>query len=137
MKILNFKGFSNVPSSCEYTIGELEARTAIVFYQKEFSGTSISNMIESLTMHVLAHELPGTPPDNVRVFQHINPELKPALEWQEVQFGSTGPITEDTSIIRGLIDIIVQSDSNPEYFVDDPVWSSVTEEEKELLSLIS
>ncbi|MDO8908000.1 MAG: hypothetical protein Q7W55_05800 [Pseudohongiella sp.] len=137
MKILNFKGFSNLPSSCEYAIGELDGHTAIVFYQRDVRGTSITNMIESLTMHVLAHELPGTPPESVRVFQHISPELKPAIEWQEVIFGSTGPIEADSSIVRGLVDIFTQSDSIPEYFVDDPLWRQVSEDEKETLSLIT
>lgn len=91
---LNFNGFSNAPSSCEYGIGEIGDKVAIVFYQRELVGTSITNMIEHLTIHVLAKVLPEVSPEKIRVFEHYNPELKPIIEWQEVRFSDSGVIDE-------------------------------------------
>jgi len=136
MIILNFNGFGNAPSSCEYGIGEIDGSIAIVFYQNALIGTSITNMIEHLTIHVLANNLPGTPPENVRVFEHYNPELRPMIEWQEVSFGSSGEIDEGRSVIRKLIELVIPSTDSPKYYVDAPIWNPVTNESIEVLSQI-
>jgi hypothetical protein len=136
MENLNFNGFGNTPSSCEYCVGEINGGVAIVFYQNASIGTSITNMIEHLTIHVLANRLTGTPPENVRVFEHYNPELKPIIEWQEVSFGSSGEIDEGKSVIGRLIELVIPSTDSPRYYVDAPIWNPVTRDEIEILSQI-
>jgi hypothetical protein len=93
-------------------------------------------MIEHLTIHVLANRLTGTPPENVRVFEHYNPELKPIIEWQEVSFGSSGEIDEGKSVIGRLIELVIPSTDSPRYYVDAPIWNPVTRDEIEILSQI-
>lgn len=136
MKTLNFKGLGNTPSSCEYAIGEIGDKAAIIFYQKELSGTSITNMIEHITIHVLVNELPSVSPDKVRVFEHYNPELKPIIEWQEVKFSDSGVIDEGKSITQKLVGLIIPSKVPPKYYVDSPEWSPVSKREIGLLTEI-
>jgi|GEM_PF-4222872 len=136
MKTLKFSGFSNVSSECEYGIGEIGDKIAIVFYQRELIGTSITNMIEHLTIHVLATELQETSPDNIRVFEHYNPELNPIIEWQEVQFSDSGVVDEGKSIITKLIELVFPSGNPPKYYVDSPVWGGVSNQNIQVLSKI-
>ncbi|MFB2638263.1 hypothetical protein ACE02P_09570 [Shewanella bicestrii] len=136
MRTLNFYGFSNTPSSCEYEIGEIEDKVAILFYQKELAGTSITNMIEHLTIHVLAEDLPGTPPENIRVFEHYNPELNPIYEWAEVRFSDSGKIDEGKSILKKIVELVFPSGAPPRYYVDSPEWLKVSEQNIALLSNI-
>lgn len=136
MPVLNFNGFSNTPSSCEYGIGEIGNKTAIVFYQKEPIGTSITNMIEHLTIHVLAEELPGVSPENIRIFEHYNPDLNPIYEWAEVQFSDSGKINEKKSILKKLVELVFPSGTPPKYYVNSPEWLGVSEQNIALLSNI-
>ncbi|ENM3816593.1 hypothetical protein EFU53_000397 [Vibrio cholerae] len=136
MNTLKFSGFSNIPSECEYGIGEIGDKIAIVFYQRELIGTSITNMIEHLTIHVLATELQGKSPENIRVFEHYNPELNPIIEWQEVQFSRSGVVDERKSIITKLIELVFPSGNPSKYYVDSPVWSRVSDEDIQVLSKI-
>lgn len=133
---LDFPGFNNVHSQCEYDVGNVRGKKAIIFYQKTLVGTSITNKIESLTMHVLATELPGIDPKNVRVFEHHNPDLEPIYEWAEVQFSDSGMINENKSIIRKLVEFISPSGVLPKYYVNGPRWSNVLEQDIELLAEI-
>lgn len=137
MRTLEFNGFSNTPSSCEYGIGEVEGKAAILFYQRELSGTSITNMIEHLTVHVLAEDLPGILPENVRVFEHYNPKLNPIYEWAEVRFSESGKIDEGKSILKKLLELVFPSGKPPKYFVDSPQWLKVSEQNIDLLSDIN
>jgi len=136
METLDFNGFGNTPSSCEYGVGEIDGSVAIVFYQNALIGTSITNMIEHLTIYVLANSLSGTSPENVRVFEHYNPELRPIIEWQEVSFGSAGEIDDGKSVIRKLIELVIPSTESPRYYVDAPIWNPIASEEIEVLSQI-
>lgn len=137
MKTLKFYGFSNTPSSCEYGIGEIDGKVAILFHQRELSGTSITNMIEHLTIHVLAEELSGTLPEDIRVFEHYNPKLNPIYEWAEVVFSETGKIDEGKSILKNLVDLVFPSGTPPKYYVDSPKWLKVSEQNIVLLSNIN
>ena len=136
MRTLEFNGFSNIPSSCEYEIGEIGDKVAILFYQRELRGTSITNMIEHLTIHVLAEDLPGTSPEDVRVFEHYNSDLNPVYEWAEVRFSDSGKIDEGKSILKKLVGIIFPSGKPPRYYVDSPEWIKVSEQNIALLSNI-
>jgi hypothetical protein len=136
MKTLNFHGFSNAPSSCQYGIGEIGDKVAILFYQKELIGTSITNMIEHLAIHILAKELPGTSPENIRVFEHYNPDLNPIYEWAEVRFSNSGEIDEGKSILKKLVELVFPSGNPPRYYVDSPEWGNVSEQDIALLSKI-
>lgn len=136
MKTLNFHGFSNAPSSCQYGIGEIGDKVAILFYQKELIGTSITNMIEHLAIHILAKELPGTSPENIRVFEHYNPDLSPIYEWAEVRFSNSGEIDEGKSILKKLVELVFPSGNPPRYYVDSPEWGNVSEQDIALLSKI-
>lgn len=93
-------------------------------------------MIESLTMYVLANDLPNLSPDQIRVFEHYNANLKPIIEWQEVKFRKHGKIEKTESIISLIINAIFSSKETPKYYVDDPVWISVTDEQISILSKI-
>lgn len=136
MKNLNFHGFSNTPSSCQYGIGEIGGKVAILFYQKELIGTSITNMIEHLVIHILAKELPGTSPENIRVFEHYNPDLNPIYEWSEVRFSKSGEIDEGKSILNKLVELVFPSKNPPRYYVDSPEWRNVSEQDIAQLSKI-
>jgi hypothetical protein len=135
MKILNFNGYHS-PSSCEYGIGEIEGKVAIVLYQRKLSGTSITNMIEHLTVRIMAEEIPETPPENIRVFEHYNPELNPIYEWAEVLFSKSGVIDDGKSIIKKILEVIFSSGKPPKYYVDSPQWHKISDQDKEILSAI-
>lgn len=93
-------------------------------------------MIEHLTIHVLAKDLPGMSPEKIRVFEHYNPELNPIIEWQEVRFSGSGIIDEGKGIVKKLIELLLPSGASPKYYVDSPVWGRVSEQEMHLLSQI-
>lgn len=136
MKNLNYNGFDNIPSSCEYGIGSIGSKKAVVFLQTKSGGTSISNMIEVLTMHVLATDLPGVDPNQVRVFEHYAPTLKPLVEWQEVLFSDMGEIQEKNNIARNLIELVMSSGAPKKWYVDGPLWRPVTATELAIVSAI-
>jgi hypothetical protein len=136
MKSLKFQGNSNDPSSCKYALTELGDKKAIIFYQPELTGARVTAVIESLTMHVLANDLPGVPPGRVRVFEYHNPELHPAEEWREVTFNNSGITGDNKGNVRLLVEILMAPETPLEYFVDDPEWHSVPEEDVEILSKV-
>ncbi|MGP3508677.1 hypothetical protein [Paracidovorax citrulli] len=125
MKKLEYRGFSNTPSECKYGIGVINGKTAIVFHQTVQGGTSITNMIEHLTMHVLATDLPRVDPNQVRVFEHYDQHLRPVSEWQEVTFQEMGEIQEEKNIAEKLIEFVSRSSPSKRYYVDGPSWGSV------------
>lgn len=136
MKKLPYNGFSNTSSACEYGIGDIGGKTAIVFLQTTSGGTSITNMIEALTMHVLATDLKGVAPNQVRVFEHYAPSLKPLHEWQEVSFEDIGEIQEEKSIARKLIELVVPSNEPRNWYVNGPSWKPVTPADLPIVSAI-
>lgn len=134
MKSLKFQGNSNGPSSCDYAITELGDKKAIVFYQPDLSGASVTSVIESLTMYVLANDLPHIPPEQVRVFEFHDPGLQPAETWREVTFNNTGIVEGDNNNVKMLVEMLMAPEKPVKYFVDDPEWHSVSEEDIEVLS---
>jgi hypothetical protein len=137
MKTLNYNGFSNTPSTCEYGIGDIHGKTAIVFYQGAMGGTSITNMIEALTMHVLSTDLQGVDPAQVRVFEHYAPSLNPLAEWQEVTFLDKGEIQEDKGIARKLIELVLSSsNTTKQWYVNNPAWLPVNAADLVIVSAI-
>lgn len=134
MRTLNFNGFTNIPSSCEYEIGKIGDKIAILFYQNELIGTSITNMIEHLTTHVLAEDLPGITPEKVRVFEHYNPKLKPIYEWAEIKFSDSGRIDEGKGILKRVVEFAFLTRNTPKYYVSSPWWEGVSEQNRKLLS---
>lgn len=136
MKKLNYSGFGGIPSMCEYGIGSIGGKKAVVFLQTTSGGTSITNVIEVLTMHVLATDLPGVDPSQVRVFEHYAPTLKPLFEWKEVLFSDVGEIQDEKNIARKLIELVVPSGAPKKWYVDGPSWQTVAATELAIVSAI-
>lgn len=134
MKKLNYNGFGNAQSSCEYGIGQIGDQTALVFYAPKLHGTSITNMIETLTTHVLSSDLQGQDPRTVRVFEHYDPSINPLVEWQEVTFKDIGKVNPRTSVLQKMLALVVPSNKPPEWYVDGPSWKPVASNDITILS---
>lgn len=128
MKTINYSGFSNVPSSCQYGVGKVGGKDAVVFYQSKNPGTSITNMIEELSTSVLTTEFPGVHPANVRIFEHYDPADNPMIEWQEVRFEDSG-IVDNKSPLKKLVALLIPDKTTPKSYVGKPVWLKVSPED--------
>lgn len=42
----------------------------------------------------------------------------------------------EKSIVKKLIELLFPSDASPKYYVDSPIWGSVSEQEIHLLSVM-
>ncbi len=134
MKKLHYNGFNNCESSCHYVISEIDDKQALVFYTDRILGTSVTNLIEEVTAQVLASDLPGVSPEEVRVFEHYNPQLAPIWEWMEVTFESFSGGRQKEGLIKKIKNKIFSIQADERYYVYNPNWKSVSSADIEKLS---
>lgn len=131
MKTLSYPGFTNKPCSCQYAIGALNGKPAVVFVQGPLSQTSITNQIEAIVSKLLAADLRGTRPDDVRFFEYYSPQLQPLRVWQEVTFEKQTQLKSRASLFTKLLEAI-REEKDPGAFwrVDSPQWQPVHESDR-------
>lgn len=127
MAHLEYIGFSGTTCSCDYAVGEIDGKKAVVFVQGHLTQTSITNMIEVLASKVLSAELAGTDPTEVRFFEHYPPHLKPLRVWQEVAFAERQKIEKRSGLLDKLLGALRSDKEPPSWTVDSPQWGTVSE----------
>lgn len=133
MKTLQYYGFTNKLCACDYLVAELDGQSVVVFKNGPLTQTSITNMIEVLASKVLANDLQGVDPHQVRFFEYYPPELQPLRVWQEVKFEEAYPLTVKTGLLTKLLQAVFPDESKPVWAVDVPVWQSVGDELRQRL----
>jgi hypothetical protein len=125
LKPLRYDGFVE-PSTCHYAIGELDGKPAVVFVQGPLSNTGITNVIEVLASRVLAAELAGRQPADVRFFEHYPPALNPIREWQEVTFKEVHPVPAPADGWIARLRALVAGERSPRsWAVAKPQWHPI------------
>lgn len=125
MKTLHYQGFTGKPCSCEYAIGRLGDKTAVVFVQGPLNQTSITNLIEVLASKVLCTDLTGTQPANVRFFEHYPPTLQPIVAWQEVVLRATSLLPKPGGLMAKFLGLFAGESGPDLWVVDEPVWGPI------------
>lgn len=124
MKKLHYIGFSNQVCSCRYKTVTIDGRLCLVIQQTEDSTTSITNTIETLVSQILATDLLGMDPTDLRVFEHYPASLKPIVEWQEVTFEGNQKRKPRRTIVQALMELV--SPTEQPYVVWNPNWYQVS-----------
>ena len=112
---------------CQYVVGTVNSRDAIVFIQGPLRNTSVTNVIEAITTKVLADSFPEVDPTTVDIYEHYPPHLRPIREWQKVEFEV---YKEEESGFKGLILRVTEMLFGPgsrHYYVSHPVWSGISD----------
>ena len=138
MKTLQYQGFTK-PSTCQYGIGDLQGKKAVVFVQGPLTNTSITNMIEVLASRVLCDDLIGTHPRDVRFFEHYPRALQPLAEWQEVTFEEHVELDPKLGLVAKLLELVRGPSEPTAWAVDKPLWSALRAGDvpSELLKIIA
>lgn len=121
MKTLHYQGFSK-PCTCQYDIVDVNGKSCVLLVQGPLINTSITNMVEVLVSRILCHDLAGTNPSDIRVFEYYSPSLKPLRVWQEVFFEEHFQIKEDRGLLAKLLEAVVGTSETPTWGVDKPSW---------------
>jgi hypothetical protein len=124
MKKLHYIGFSNQVCSCGYKTVTIDGRLCLIIQQTQDSTTSITNTIETLVSQILATDLLGTDPAELRVFEHYPANMKPIVEWQEVTFEEKHKRKPRRTIVQALVDLV--SPTEQPYVVWHPNWYGVS-----------
>ena len=136
MKKLSYEGFHNCKSSCYYAISEIDDKKVLIFYTDIIRGTSVTNLIEDITAQVLASDLPGVSPEDVRVFEHYNPQLTPIWEWMEVTFERFSGGKKKLGFIKKIKNKLLSIHEDERYYVFNPHWKPVSSTDIKKLSKI-
>lgn len=134
MKTIHYKGFHDCKSCCQYAIGEIDGKKALVFHTDKIQGTSVTNLIEDVTNQILSSDLPGISPEHIRVFEHYSPQLEPIWEWMEVQFESFSGGKSKQSLLEKLKSKILSTHKDENYYVHNPQWKPISKKDKQTLS---
>lgn len=127
MKKLEYLGFTNKLCECEYGISTINGENILIIKQTLNSKTSITNVIETIVSNILAKDLFGKNPENIRIFEHYPATLDNPQVWQEVKFKKTYEMYPDMSFIDKLKQLLLVQGKERYWAVDDPDWSSVSD----------
>lgn len=128
MKKLEYLGFNNQTCECEYEITTINGECILVIKQTSNSTTSITNVIGTIVSKILASDLFGKNPENIRVFEYYPPSGSPIQVWNEVKFNNTYEMHPNLSFIDKLKQLLVTRKKANCWAVDDPVWSLLWDE---------
>lgn len=124
MKKMHYIGFLNQVCSCGYKTVTIDGRLCLIVQQTPDSTTSITNTIETIVSQILATDLLGTDPAELRVFEHYPASMKPIVEWQEVTFEGKDKRKPRRTIVQALMELV--SPSQQPYVVWNPDWHQVS-----------
>ena len=113
---------------CEYGITTINGECVLVIKQTSNSTTSITNVFETIVSKILASDLFGKNPENIRIFEYYPPSLAPIQVWQEVKFKNAYEIHPNMSLIDKLKQLLVTRKNASCWAVDSPVWSLIWDE---------